>query len=82
MSSVPAETTNHSTVSADRRQPRLLLKTHEACEILGGIHARTLARLEQRGLIRGVKLLRHKLYARQDVEALVENLRNWEVSNG
>jgi DNA-binding transcriptional MerR regulator len=55
----------------------LLLKTHEACEILGGIHARTLARLEQRGLIRGVKLLRHKLYARADIEALVEEVRKW-----
>ena len=76
-SSVAVEATNLSIVSTDRRQPRLLLKTQEACEILGGIHARTLARLEQRGLIRGVKLLRHKLYARADIEALVEEVRKW-----
>lgn len=55
----------------------LLLKTQEACHVLGGIHPRTLARLESRGLIRGVKLLRHKLYARADIEALVEEVRKW-----
>jgi hypothetical protein len=67
-----------SAVTESRGQQRLLLKTQEACEVLGGIHARTLARLEQRGLIRGVKLLRHKLYARADIEALVEEVRKWQ----
>ena len=53
----------------------LLLKTAEVCRMLGGIHPRTLARLESRGLIGPVSgLLRHKLYTRRDVEALVENL--------
>jgi len=55
----------------------MLLKTREVCQMLGGIHPRTLARLEARGEIKSVHLLRHKLYAVQDVVALVENLRNW-----
>ena len=47
--------------------------------MLGGIHPRTLARLESRGLIGPVSgLLRHKLYVRRDVEALVENLGSWK----
>ena len=54
-----------------------LFKTASACHALGGIHPRTLARLEKRGLIRSVKLLRHKLYAREDIEALVQELRKW-----
>lgn len=57
----------------------LLLKTAEVCRLLGEIHPRTLSRLEARGLIAPVSgLLRHKLYARRDVEALVENLRSWK----
>jgi DNA-binding transcriptional MerR regulator len=57
----------------------MLLKTAEVCRILGGIHPRTLARLESRGLIGRVSgLLRHKLYARHDVEALVANLSSWK----
>ena len=57
---------------------RLLVKTSEACEALGGIHPRSLARLEARGLIRSVKVLRHKLYAMEDLKALVAELRNWD----
>ena len=65
-------------VTYDPTEP-LLLKTAEVCRILGGIHPRTLARLESRGLIGPVSgLLRHKLYARRDVEALVENLSSWK----
>jgi hypothetical protein len=57
----------------------LLLKTAEVCRLLGDIHPRTLSRLEARGLIVPVSgLLRHKLYARRDVEALVENLSRWK----
>lgn len=57
----------------------LLLKTAEVCRMLGGIHPRTLTRLESRGLIGPVSgLLRHKLYARRDVEALVESLSSWK----
>lgn len=57
----------------------LLLKTAEVCRLLGNIAPRTLSRLEARGLIRSVPgLLRHKLYARRDVEALVENLSSWK----
>ncbi len=56
----------------------LLLKAHAACQLLGGIHPRSLARLEQRGLIRSVKLLRHKLYAMEDLKALVNELRDWK----
>jgi hypothetical protein len=58
---------------------RLLLKTKEVCTLLGGIHPRTLSRLERRGQIRSVKLLRHKLYATEDVEELVERIRNWNA---
>jgi hypothetical protein len=61
-------------VAQDPTSP-LLLKTAEVCRMLGGIHPRTLARLESRGLIGPISgLLRHKLYARRDVEALVDNL--------
>jgi hypothetical protein len=57
----------------------LLLKTAEVCRLLGNIAPRTLSRLEARGLIRSVPgLLRHKLYVRRDVEALVENLSTWK----
>ena len=57
----------------------LLLKTAEVCRLLGEIHPRTLSRLEARGLIAPVSgLLRHKLYARRDVESLVENLSTWK----
>lgn len=57
----------------------LLLKTADACLKLGGIHPRTLARMEARGLIHSIKLLRHRLYAVKDLEALVDNLRDWEA---
>jgi hypothetical protein len=63
--------------SPDGGAQRLLLKTVEACHLLGGVCPRTLARMEARGLIRSVKLLRHKLYARADIEALVEGGRKW-----
>ncbi len=76
-SSSVAEGVSASAVIGERQQQRLLVKTREACEILGGIHPRTLARLEARGLIRCVKLLRHKQYARADIEALVEEVRKW-----
>ncbi len=59
--------------------PKLLLKTTDACRALGGIHPRTLARLEQRGLIKSVPLLRHKLYSREDIENLVEEVRKWRA---
>ena len=57
----------------------LLLKREEVCRLLGNVSPRTVARLEQRGLIRPVSLLRHKLYSREDVLALIENLKNWEA---
>ena len=57
--------------------PRLLLKTQDACQVLGGIHPRTLARMEKRGLIKSVPLLRHKCYVYDDLEALVDQLREW-----
>lgn len=65
------------TVSAEKAP--LLVKAREACRLLGGVHPRTLARLEERGLIRSVPgLIRHRLYVRRDVEALVENLNSWK----
>jgi hypothetical protein len=58
--------------------PPLLLKVKEVTRLLGGVHPRTLLGLERRGLIRPVSgLLRHKLYALRDVEALVKNLSEW-----
>lgn len=57
----------------------LLVKASEVCRLIGGVHPRTLARLGKRGLIRPVTgLLRHKLYRRSDVVALVENLSSWK----
>lgn len=57
----------------------LLINTSEACRILGGIHPRSLSRMEARGLIRPVPLLRHKLYAMADINNLVEGLRTWKA---
>ena len=56
----------------------LLLKTQAACRELGGIHPRSLARLERRGLIRSVKILRHKLYSMDELKAFVAKLSHWE----
>jgi hypothetical protein len=64
--------------TADRK-PRLLLKAREVCELLGGIHIRTLSRMEKAGHIRSVKLLRHRMFLNEDVEALVHDLREWRV---
>lgn len=56
----------------------LLLKAKQVCHILGDVNERTLARLEERGLIRRVPLLRHKLYAYEDVVKMVEDLQSWK----
>ena len=58
--------------------PSLLLKADEVCRLLGGIARRSLSRMEKDGRISSVHLLRHHLYARQDVETLVEGLRKWK----
>jgi DNA-binding transcriptional MerR regulator len=55
----------------------LLIKAEEVCRLLG-ISDRTLARLEQRGLIKSIRIIRHKLYAMADVESLVEQMRSWK----
>jgi len=57
----------------------LLLNSSEVCRLLGSISKRTLARMEKAGTIRSICLLRHKLYARKDIEILVENLCKWEA---
>lgn len=59
--------------------PRLLLKTQDACKVLGGIHPRTLSRMEERGLIKPLPLLRHKMYLYSDLEALVAQLSEWNT---
>lgn len=56
----------------------LLLKTKQVCHLLGDVNERTLARLEKRGFIRRVPLLRHKLYAYEDVVKMVEDLQSWK----
>jgi hypothetical protein len=58
---------------------RLLLKTKDVRGLLGGIHPRTLRRPELRGQIRSVHLLRHKLYAAEEVEELVNRLQKWNA---
>lgn len=55
----------------------LLVNVREACRLMGGISPRTLRRLEQRGLIRSIPLTRHKLYRREDIERLVEEVASW-----
>lgn len=57
----------------------LLLKVPEVCRLLGGIHPRTLLRMEQAGTVRSVRLLRHKMYAVTDIINLVEDLRKWKA---
>jgi predicted site-specific integrase-resolvase len=64
--------------NAPKQKQRLLLKAREVCELLGGIHPRTLSRMEKSGLIRNVKLLRHRMYLPEDVTKLVDSLRSWE----
>jgi hypothetical protein len=61
----------------------LALKAKNAAAKLD-IHPRTLARWEKAGLIRSLKLARHRLYAVKDLEALVEKARDWNqgVTNG
>jgi hypothetical protein len=56
----------------------LLLKTSEVCRLLGNVNARTVARLEERGLIRSVKMIRHKMYPYEEVVKLVSNLNSYK----
>lgn len=56
-----------------------LLKVGDVCKLLGGIHPRTLSRMTKRGLIQPVSIIRHKLYSREAVEALVKNNENWSA---
>jgi hypothetical protein len=62
---------------ADDESKPLLLDTCETCRLLA-VCPRTLDRLEKRGLIRSVKLLRTKRFCRRDVESLVEGLLSWK----
>jgi hypothetical protein len=64
-------------VADDEIEP-LLYNTTQTCRLLG-VCPRTLDRLEKRGLIRSVKLTRCKLFARKDIEALVEEYRIWKA---
>ena len=73
----PNDRPSQTPARSPQTMSRLLLKAKDACEMLGGIHPRTLSRMEKAGVLRGVKLLRHKLYAAEDLKALVENLRKW-----
>ncbi|MBB5036157.1 hypothetical protein HNQ64_000391 [Prosthecobacter dejongeii] len=63
--------------SSDQTGEVLLIKADEVCRRLGGISSRTLRRLEDRGLIRSLPLLRHRLFAVSDVNKLVEGLIKW-----
>lgn len=69
----------NSTASRTENLTPLLLKAGDVCRLLGGIHPRSLTRMEARGLLRPVPLLRHKLYSREDVLTLIHNLKNWEA---
>lgn len=57
---------------------QLLWNTKKVCYVLGDICPRTVSRLEKRGLISKVPLIRHKRYFPSDVVRLVENLRQWD----
>jgi hypothetical protein len=65
--------------SATDQMP-LLLKTAEARKYLGNVSARTLARLEQRGLIKSLPILRHKMYASEELRRFVANAQNWNAN--
>jgi len=56
----------------------LLYDTKETCRMLK-VCPRTLARLEQRGLIRSIRVLRHKRFALDDIKAFVEEQRKWRA---
>jgi len=65
--------------SEGNEEQQLLVSRKEVCRLLGNISARSVARLEERGLLRSTGLLRHKLYRRADVEALANEELNWEA---
>jgi hypothetical protein len=52
--------------------PRLAFSTKDACRVLGGISARSLRRLEQRGLLMPSRGLRTKLYSLKSIERYLE----------
>jgi len=54
---------------------KLALTTREACEALGGISPRSLARLEARSLIRSSKALRHKLWPVSEINRFLEETK-------
>lgn len=55
----------------------MLVNAAEACRLLGGISKKTLRRLEERGLVRSVKLIRHRLFPRDQITSLVANLQTF-----
>lgn len=65
--------------SSDPTGDVLLIKADEVCRRLGGLHPRSLARMEARGLIKSVPLIRHRLFAVEDVNNLVAELRKWNA---
>jgi hypothetical protein len=55
-------------IRRDQNPQRLAYTASETCHLLGGISARSLRRLEQRGLLLPSRGLRIKLYSRQAIE--------------
>jgi hypothetical protein len=51
---------------------RLMVKTAEACELLGGISRTTLWRLEKRGLIKASRHSRNRLYSIEHLKRFAE----------
>lgn len=73
----PSKQANNAVLDKSEIEP-LLFNTKETCRLLS-ICPRTLARLEQRGLIRRVPILRHKRFAMDDIKSCVEGLRKWKA---
>ena len=57
------------------KQNALALTTKETCRLLGGISARSLRRLEQRGLLLPSRGLRTKLYSLKAIEQYLEETK-------
>ena len=67
MVSALIESHQHLTKSIKQNDGRLAYSAKEVCQSLG-ISAKTLSRLEQRGLIRHSAAVRKKLYPRREIE--------------
>jgi len=73
----PSKQASNAVLEKNEIQP-LLLNTKDVCRLLG-MCPRSLARLEQRGLVHSVNLLRTKLYSHREIESFAESLCKWKA---